>query len=206
MPVQISTWRTRSGNQSGKYSHIDDNVISAVNLMRKVRVQFEKKQKFFFFTIRNSSCGKVMFLNLSVILFTGGVYTPPGQTPPHPGQTPPRADTPATRDGHCSGLIILLECILVIYLCETANSWLYWSHNDDWNWLVYDISVCGIVTPWNYPLMMLAWKMTSCLAAGNTVVLKPAQVTPLTSLKFGELAVKAGFPEGVINILPGSGA
>ena len=66
--------------------------------------------------------------------------------------------------------------------------------------------MCGIVTPWNYPLMMLAWKMASCLAAGNTVVLKPAQVTPLTSLKFGELAVKAGFPEGVINILPGSGA
>ena len=55
-------------------------------------------------------------------------------------------------------------------------------------------------------MMMLAWKMASCLAAGNTVVLKPAQVTPLTSLKFGELAVKAGFPEGVINILPGSGA
>lgn len=67
------------------------------------------------------------------------------------------------------------------------------------------IGVCGIITPWNYPLMMLAWKMSACLAAGNTVVLKPAQVTPLTSLKFGELVVKAGFPEGVINIIPGSG-
>jgi len=67
------------------------------------------------------------------------------------------------------------------------------------------IGVCGIVTPWNYPLMMLAWKMAACLAAGNTVILKPAQVTPLTSLKFAELAVKAGFPPGVINILPGSG-
>ena len=66
-------------------------------------------------------------------------------------------------------------------------------------------SVCGIITPWNYPLMMLAWKISPCLAAGNTVVLKPAQVTPLTSLKFAELAVKAGFPPGVINILPGSG-
>jgi hypothetical protein len=65
--------------------------------------------------------------------------------------------------------------------------------------------VCGIITPWNYPLMMLAWKMAACLAAGNTVVLKPAQVTPLTSLKFGELAVKAGFPPGVINIVSGSG-
>ncbi|XP_014671092.1 PREDICTED: cytosolic 10-formyltetrahydrofolate dehydrogenase-like [Priapulus caudatus] len=68
------------------------------------------------------------------------------------------------------------------------------------------IGVCGIVTPWNYPLMMLAWKMSACLAAGNTVVLKPAQVTPLTALKFAELVVKAGFPPGVINILTGSGA
>ena len=66
-------------------------------------------------------------------------------------------------------------------------------------------SVCGIITPWNYPLMMLAWKISPCLAAGNTVVLKPAQVTPLTSLKFAELAARAGFPPGVINILPGSG-
>ena len=66
-------------------------------------------------------------------------------------------------------------------------------------------SVCAIVVPWNYPLMMLAWKMAACLAAGNTVVLKPAQVTPLTALKFAELTVKAGFPPGVINILPGSG-
>jgi formyltetrahydrofolate dehydrogenase len=68
------------------------------------------------------------------------------------------------------------------------------------------IGVCGIVTPWNYPLMMLSWKMAACIAAGNTVILKPAQVTPLTSLKFGELVVKAGFPPGVINIIPGSGS
>jgi len=68
------------------------------------------------------------------------------------------------------------------------------------------LGVCAIVIPWNYPLMMLAWKMASCLAAGNTVVLKPAQVTPLTALKFAELAVKAGVPKGVINILPGSGS
>ena len=53
--------------------------------------------------------------------------------------------------------------------------------------------------------MMLAWKISPCLAAGNTVVLKPAQVTPLTSLKFAELAARAGFPPGVINILPGAG-
>lgn len=68
------------------------------------------------------------------------------------------------------------------------------------------VGVCAIVTPWNYPLMMLAWKMAACLAAGNTVVLKPAQVTPLTALKFAELVVRAGFPPGVINILPGSGS
>ncbi|KAJ6658879.1 hypothetical protein lerEdw1_019515 [Lerista edwardsae] len=65
--------------------------------------------------------------------------------------------------------------------------------------------VCAIVIPWNYPLMMLAWKSAACLAAGNTLVLKPAQVTPLTALKFAELSAKAGFPKGVINILPGSG-
>ncbi|KAK6480593.1 cytosolic 10-formyltetrahydrofolate dehydrogenase-like [Huso huso] len=68
------------------------------------------------------------------------------------------------------------------------------------------IGVCAIVIPWNYPLMMLAWKTAACLAAGNTVVLKPAQVTPLTALKFAELTVKAGFPKGVINILPGAGS
>lgn len=53
--------------------------------------------------------------------------------------------------------------------------------------------------------MMLAWKISPCLAAGNTVVLKPAQVTPLTSLKFAELAARAGFPPGVINIVSGGG-
>ncbi|XP_063797267.1 cytosolic 10-formyltetrahydrofolate dehydrogenase [Pseudophryne corroboree] len=68
------------------------------------------------------------------------------------------------------------------------------------------IGVCGIVIPWNYPLMMLAWKAAACLAAGNTVVLKPAQVTPLTALKFAELTVKAGIPKGVVNILPGAGS
>ncbi|XP_072529046.1 mitochondrial 10-formyltetrahydrofolate dehydrogenase isoform X1 [Salminus brasiliensis] len=67
------------------------------------------------------------------------------------------------------------------------------------------LGVCAIVIPWNYPLMMLAWKSAACLAAGNTLILKPAQVTPLTALKFAELAVKAGIPKGVINIVPGSG-
>ncbi|KAG7275905.1 hypothetical protein CRUP_009594 [Coryphaenoides rupestris] len=69
-------------------------------------------------------------------------------------------------------------------------------------------SVCGIVIPWNYPLMMLAWKTAACLAAGNTVVLKPAQVTPLTAVKFAVVGGEGGTsPRGVRqNILPGSGS
>ncbi|KAI4455034.1 aldehyde dehydrogenase-related [Holotrichia oblita] len=67
------------------------------------------------------------------------------------------------------------------------------------------IGVCGLVTPWNYPLMMLSWKMAACLAAGNTVVIKPAAVCPLTALKFAELSAKAGIPPGVINVVTGSG-
>jgi len=67
------------------------------------------------------------------------------------------------------------------------------------------IGVCGLITPWNYPLMMLSWKMAACLAAGNTVVIKPAQVSPLTAIKFAELSVAAGIPAGVINVLPGTG-
>ncbi|XP_017786750.1 PREDICTED: cytosolic 10-formyltetrahydrofolate dehydrogenase [Nicrophorus vespilloides] len=68
------------------------------------------------------------------------------------------------------------------------------------------IGVCGLITPWNYPLMMLSWKMAACLAAGNTVVIKPAQVSPLTALKFAELAALAGIPPGVINVVPGTGS
>lgn len=67
------------------------------------------------------------------------------------------------------------------------------------------IGVCAIITPWNYPLMMVAWKSAACLAAGNTVVLKPAQVCPLTALKLAELTARAGFPPGVFNVVPGSG-
>lgn len=64
----------------------------------------------------------------------------------------------------------------------------------------------GLVVPWNYPLMMLAWKSAAALAAGNCIVLKPAQVTPLASLKWAQLTQKAGFPPGVINLIPGSGS
>lgn len=68
------------------------------------------------------------------------------------------------------------------------------------------IGVVGLITPWNYPLMMLSWKMAAAIAAGNTVVIKPAQVCPLTALKFAELSVRAGFPPGVINVTTGTGS
>ena len=67
------------------------------------------------------------------------------------------------------------------------------------------IGVCGQIIPWNFPLLMVAWKWGPALAAGNTVVLKPAEQTPLSALRLGELALEAGFPPGVINIVPGFG-
>ena len=65
--------------------------------------------------------------------------------------------------------------------------------------------VCGQVIPWNFPLLMLAWKIAPALAAGNCVVLKPAEFTSLTALLFAEICVKAGLPEGVVNIVTGEG-
>ena len=65
------------------------------------------------------------------------------------------------------------------------------------------IGVCGQLAPWNYPLMMAIWKIGPALAAGNTVVLKPAPETPLTALALGELALEAGLPPGVLNIVAG---
>ena len=66
--------------------------------------------------------------------------------------------------------------------------------------------VCGQIIPWNFPLLMLAWKIAPALAAGNTVVLKPAEFTPLTALLFAELCIEAGLPAGVVNIVTGDGA
>ncbi|MEU8664227.1 aldehyde dehydrogenase family protein, partial [Actinoplanes philippinensis] len=63
--------------------------------------------------------------------------------------------------------------------------------------------VCAQIIPWNFPLMMAAWKLAPALAAGCTVVLKPAAQTPLTALRLAELTVEAGFPPGVVNVLPG---
>src|SRR5690606_4377687 len=67
------------------------------------------------------------------------------------------------------------------------------------------VGVCGQVIPWNFPLLMLAWKVAPALAAGNTVVLKPAEFTPLTALAFAELAQEVGLPEGVLNVVTGDG-
>jgi aldehyde dehydrogenase (NAD+) len=66
--------------------------------------------------------------------------------------------------------------------------------------------VCGQIIPWNFPLLMLAWKIAPALAAGNTVVLKPAEYTPLTALLFAEICIEAGLPAGVVNIITGDGA
>lgn len=68
------------------------------------------------------------------------------------------------------------------------------------------IGVCGQIIPWNYPIQMLAWKVAPALAAGNTIVLKPAEQTPISALRLAQLSVKAGFPPGVINIINGTGA
>ena len=67
------------------------------------------------------------------------------------------------------------------------------------------VGVCGQVIPWNFPLLMVAWKIAPALAAGCTVVLKPAEQTPLTALRVGELALEAGIPGGVINVVTGDG-
>ena len=67
------------------------------------------------------------------------------------------------------------------------------------------VGVVGQIIPWNFPLLMAAWKLGPALASGCTVVLKPAEQTPLSALKLGELIIEAGFPEGVVNIVPGYG-
>lgn len=68
------------------------------------------------------------------------------------------------------------------------------------------VGVVGQVVPWNFPLMFTSWKMAPALAAGNCVVLKPAEITPLSSLVIGELMSEAGLPDGVVNIVPGLGS
>jgi betaine-aldehyde dehydrogenase len=67
------------------------------------------------------------------------------------------------------------------------------------------LGVVGLITPWNFPLTIASWKLAPALAAGNTVVLKPAELTPLTALRFAALALTAGLPEGVVNVVVGPG-
>jgi acyl-CoA reductase-like NAD-dependent aldehyde dehydrogenase len=68
------------------------------------------------------------------------------------------------------------------------------------------LGVVGLIVPWNFPIAIASWKLGPALACGNTVVLKPAELTPLTAMRLGELALEAGIPEGVLNVLPGSGS
>ncbi len=86
-------------------------------------------------------------------------------------------------------------------------------HHAGWAELVEDEfpglkphGVAGQIVPWNFPLLMLAWKVAPALAAGNTVVLKPAEYTPLTALAFARIAAECGLPRGVLNIVTGDGA
>lgn len=67
------------------------------------------------------------------------------------------------------------------------------------------VGVCGLIAPWNFPLLITAWKVAPALAMGNTVVLKPATLTPLSALRLGELALEAGIAPGVFNVVPGAG-
>jgi len=67
------------------------------------------------------------------------------------------------------------------------------------------LGVVGLITPWNFPIAIASWKLGPALACGNTIVLKPAELTPLTALRLGELALEAGIPEGVLNVVVGPG-
>jgi len=67
------------------------------------------------------------------------------------------------------------------------------------------IGVCGLIVPWNFPMNMASWKLGPALAAGNTAILKPASYTPLTAIRLGELALEAGLPAGVVNVITGPG-
>lgn len=67
------------------------------------------------------------------------------------------------------------------------------------------LGVCALITPWNFPLLIASWKVAPAIAMGNTVIIKPATATPLSTLALADLALEAGIPSGVINVLPGSG-
>src|SRR2546427_525731 len=68
------------------------------------------------------------------------------------------------------------------------------------------LGVVGLIVPWNFPLNISSWKLGPALACGNTVVLKPAELTPLSALRLAELTLEAGIPEGVVNVVVGKGS
>ena len=68
------------------------------------------------------------------------------------------------------------------------------------------LGVVGLIVPWNFPIAISSWKLGPALACGNTVVLKPAELTPLTAVRLGEIALEAGLPEGVLNVVTGRGS
>ncbi|MBV9830878.1 MAG: aldehyde dehydrogenase family protein, partial [Marmoricola sp.] len=68
------------------------------------------------------------------------------------------------------------------------------------------LGVVAVIVPWNFPMPIAGWGFAPALAAGNTVVLKPAELTPLTAIRIGELALEAGLPEGVLTVIPGNGS
>ena len=97
-------------------------------------------------------------------------------------------------------------------LPQVAANFFYfagWADKLDLSWSTKTLKPYGVVgqiIPWNFPLLMLAWKIAPALATGNTVVLKPAETTPLTALLFAEICEQAGLPAGVVNIVTGDGS
>jgi aldehyde dehydrogenase (NAD+) len=92
-------------------------------------------------------------------------------------------------------------------MADKEGSLLAPTRDDQMGWVASEpYGVVGAITPWNFPISMAGWKLAPALAAGNAVVLKPSEMTPFSALRMAELAVKAGIPEGLINIVQGDGA
>ena len=92
-------------------------------------------------------------------------------------------------------------------MADKEGSLLASTRDDQMGWVPSEpYGVVGAITPWNFPISMAGWKLAPALAAGNAVVLKPSEMTPFSALRMAELAVKAGIPEGLINIVQGNGA
>ena len=91
-------------------------------------------------------------------------------------------------------------------MADKEGSLLAPTRNDQMGWVASEpYGVVGAITPWNFPISMAAWKLAPALAAGNAVVLKPSEMTPFSAIRLAELSVKAGIPEGLVNIVQGDG-